>query len=375
MPQGLKSVDVIGDNESAQSWSFSMPRLKGSPVEGSFTLVKGDEGWRGFIDFKGKSRRAVENISWRSDDQVTFTVDSWMGETRPVVTLADDKLSGYFLLGNVRYPISGARLETVPDGIAPVVPDAAQQANLLGGEAALWAENVAAPVLDIKLWPRAFAVAERLWSAQDVNDSENMYMRLQAVDSWSSVSVGLQQHSQQLTQFTRLANSADTVPLQILAQALEPAHYYTRQHLKFQAGNYHQFEPLNRLADALFAESSTVRQMNQWADRLISDAEDNASAGALRHLFMRWQNNTSDALTLCEANYQLKAMKPVVQEVDKLVAIGLRLTDLVARQGTLDDKEIASIQRELDSAAQVQDEVVIAAVYPLEKLLRATVNR
>lgn len=375
VPQGLKSVDVIGDNESAQSWSFSMPRLKGSPVEGSFTLVKGDEGWRGFIDFKGKSRRAVENISWRSDDQVTFTVDSWMGETRPVVTLADDKLSGYFLLGNVRYPISGARLETVPDGIAPVVPDAAQQANLLGGEAALWAENVAAPVLDIKLWPRAFAVAERLWSAQDVNDSENMYMRLQAVDSWSSVSVGLQQHSQQLTQFTRLANSADTVPLQILAQALEPAHYYTRQHLKFQAGNYHQFEPLNRLADALFAESSTVRQMNQWADRLISDAEDNASAGALRHLFMRWQNNTSDALTLCEANYQLKAMKPVVQEVDKLAAIGLRLTDLVARQGTLDDKEIASIQRELDSAAQVQDEVVIAAVYPLEKLLRATVNR
>lgn len=375
VPQGLKGVDVIGDNESAQSWSFSMPRLKGSPVEGSFTLVKGDEGWRGFIDFKGKSRRAVENISWRSDDQVTFTVDSWMGETRPVVTLADDKLSGYFLLGNVRYPISGARLETVPDGIAPVVPDAAQQVNLLGGEAALWAENVAAPVLDIKLWPRAFAVAERLWSAQDVNDSENMYMRLQAVDSWSSVSVGLQQHSQQLTQFTRLANSADTVPLQILAQALEPAHYYTRQHLKFQAGNYHQFEPLNRLADALFAESSTVRQMNQWADRLISDAEDNASAGALRHLFMRWQNNTSDALTLCEANYQLKAMKPVVQEVDKLAAIGLRLTDLVARQGTLDDKEIASIQRELDSAAQVQDEVVIAAVYPLEKLLRATVNR
>jgi hexosaminidase len=375
VPQGLKGVDVIGDNESAQSWSFLMPRLKGSPIEGSFTLVKGDEGWRGFIDFKGKSRRAVENIGWRSDDQVTFTVDSWMGETRPVVTLADDKLSGYFLLGNVRYPINGARLETVPEGIAPVVPDAAQQANLLGGEAALWAENVAAPVLDIKLWPRAFAVAERLWSAQDVNDSENMYMRLQAVDSWSSVSVGLQQHSQQLTQFTRLANSADTVPLQILAQALEPAHYYTRQHLKFQAGNYHQFEPLNRLADALFAESSTVRQMNQWADRLISDAEDNASAGALRHLFMRWQNNTSDALTLCEANYQLKAMKPVVQEVDKLAAIGLRLTDLVARQGTLDDKEIASIQRELDSAAQVQDEVVIAAVYPLEKLLRATVNR
>ncbi|TCC13954.1 beta-N-acetylhexosaminidase [Kosakonia quasisacchari] len=375
VPQGLNGVDVIADNDSAQSWSFSMPRLKGSPVEGTFTLVKGESGWRGFIDFKGKSRRAVQHIDWRSDRQVSFVVDTWMGETRPVITLTDDKLGGYFLLGNARYPVTGARLNEVPKGIAPAVPDASQQANLLGGEAALWAENVVAPVLDIKLWPRAFAVAERLWSAQDVNDSDNMYSRLQAMDSWSTVSVGLQQHSQQLAQFTRLANSADTLPLQILAQAVEPAHYYTRQHLKFQAGHYHQFEPLNRFADALAPESSTVRQMNQWVDRLVSDAEDSTSAVALRHLFSRWQGNTSDALALSDSNYQLKAMRPVILQVDKLASIGLRLTDLVARQGTLDDGEIASLQRELDSAAQIQDEVVIAAVYPLEKLLRATRNR
>lgn len=375
VPQGLNNVDVIGDNDSPQSWSFTLPRLKGKPVEGSFTLVKGDSGWRGFIDFAGKSRRAVQNIEWRSDDQVTFTVDTWMGETRPVVTVSTDTLSGYFLLGNARYPVSGKLLDEVPKGIAPVVPDTARQANLLGGEAALWAENVVAPVLDIKLWPRAFAVAERLWSAQDVNDTDNMFTRLQAMDSWSTVSVGLLQHSQQQAYFTRLANNGDSLPLLILAQAVEPAQYYTRQHLKFQAGNYHQFEPLNRFADALSAESATVRQMNKWVDRLVSDAEDTESADALRHVFNRWQSNTSDALALSGSNYQLKAIKPVIQEVDKLASIGLRLTDLVARQGTLDDKEIASIQAELDNAAKIQDEVVIAAVYPLETLLRATRNQ
>ena len=266
VPQGLNGEDVIGDTDSAQSWTFTMPRLKGKPVEGSFTLVKGDSGWRGFIDFAGKSRRAVQDIAWRDDNQVTFTVDTWMGETRPVVSVDNDKLSGYFLVGNARYPISGKRL--------------------------------------------------------------------QAMDSWSTVSVGLQQHTQQQVQFTRLANNADTLPLQILAQAIEPAQYYTRQHLKFQAGNYHQFEPLNRFADALNAESATVRQMNKWADRLVSDAEDTESADALRHVFNRWQSNTSDALALSENSYALKAIKPVIQEVDKLASIGLRLTDLVARQGT-----------------------------------------
>ncbi|MEZ6875789.1 beta-N-acetylhexosaminidase [Enterobacter sp. KBR-315C3_2022] len=375
VPAGLNGIDTIADTDSAQSWTFSMPRLKGKPVDGSFTLVKGDSGWRGFIDFNGKSRRAVENIQWRDDNQVTFTVDTWMGETRPVVTVTDDRLSGYFLVGNARYPVTGARLQDVPKGVAPVVPDPANEANLLGGEAALWAENVVAPVLDIRLWPRAFAVAERLWSAKDVNDVDNMYTRLQAMDAWTTVSVGLQQHSQQQAYFTRLANNGDTLPLQILAQAVEPAQYYTRQHLKFQAGNYHQFEPLNRFADALSAESNTVRQMQKWADRLVSDAEDAESADALRHVFNRWQNNTSDALALSENSYQLKAVKPVIQEVDKLASIGLRLTDLVARQGTLDDKEIASIQKELDNAAQIQDEVVIAAVNPLETLLRATRNQ
>lgn len=372
VPQGLNGVDIITDNDSAQSWSFVMPRLKGSAVEGSFTLVKGESGWRGFIDFKGKSRRSVQDIAWLNDNQITFSVDTWMGETRPVLTVNDDKLGGYFLLGNVRYPVSGQRLDEVPEGIPPVVPDAEQQKNLLGGEAALWAENVAAPVLDIKLWPRAFAVAERLWSAQDVNDSDNMYQRLQAMDGWSTVSVGLQQHGQQLVQFTRLANGGSPLALQILAQAIEPAHYYTRQHLKFQANNYHQFEPLNRLADALPPESDTVRSLDRWAERLISDAEDNESADALRHVFTRWQNNTADALALTESSYQLAAIGPVVQQVDKLATLGLRLTDLVARQGTLDDKEYASVQAQLDEAAKTQDELVIAAVYPLEKLLRAT---
>ncbi|NWK89703.1 beta-N-acetylhexosaminidase [Raoultella terrigena] len=372
VPQGLNGVDTITDNDSAQSWRFVMPRLKGSAVEGSFTLIKGDSGWRGFIDFKGKSRRAVQDIAWLNDNQITFSVDTWMGETRPVLTVNDDRLGGYFLLGNVRYPVSGQRLDEVPEGIQPVVPDAEQQKNLLGGEAALWAENVAAPVLDIKLWPRAFAVAERLWSAQDVKDSDNMYQRLQAMDGWSTVSVGLQQHGQQLVQFTRLANGGSTLALQILAQAIEPAHYYTRQHLKFQANNYHQFEPLNRLADALPPESDTVRSLDRWAERLISDAEDNESADALRHVFTRWQNNTADALALTESSYQLAAIGPVVQQVDKLATLGLRLTDLVARQGTLDDKEYASVQAQLDEAAKTQDELVIAAVYPLEKLLRAT---
>lgn len=374
LPQGLNSIDKLTESDSAQSWFFNMPRLKGSAVEGSFTLVSSEKAWRGFIDFKGKSRRAVRDIEWLSPTQVTFIVDTWMGETRPVLTLDKDKLSGYMLVGNARYPATGQKLDDVPDGIQPVVPTPEQMSNILGGEAALWAENVTSPLLDIKLWPRAFAVAERLWSAEDVKDIDNMYQRLQAIDAWSTVSVGLQQHAAAAQQMTRLAGTTEIMPLQILAQAVEPAQYYTRQHLKFQAGNYHHFEPLNRFADALGAESNQVRALDMWVDKLVADPEDNSSADSLRHTFARWQSNTPDVLALIDGSYQLKALKPVAENVDKLAGIGLRLTDLVAKQGTLSADEVQAIQKQLDEAAQTQDEVVIAAVYPLQKLLRASVK-
>ncbi|MCS3405964.1 beta-N-acetylhexosaminidase [Serratia sp. AKBS12] len=375
LPQPLGVDSAVGEGERAQSWQFSMPRLKGSPVEGSFTLIEGASGWRGFIDFNGKSRRALQDIVWLAPDRLTFRVDSWMGETRPVLRLQQQTLSGYIRVGNVRYPTSGSRLAAIPQGKMPVVPDQRQRANILGGEAALWAENVRAPLIDLKLWPRTFAVAERLWSAQEVSDENNMYRRLAAVDAWSVVSVGLQQHAQTAREFTRLANGVDIMPLQIFAEALEPAQYYTRQHLKFQAGNYHQFEPLNRLADALPAESSAVRDMTLQVAALLKDRDNRVAQAALRERLQRWQQNGAALQPTVAGNRLMLELAPVAQDVETLAGIGLMLLDRWQQGKPLTDSEAQQVQRQLDTAAQVRDELVIAAVYPLETLLHALTVR
>ncbi|XP_077203528.1 beta-hexosaminidase subunit beta [Paroedura picta] len=53
------------------------------------------------------------------------------------------------------------------------------QKNLvLGGEACLWGEYVDATNLIPRLWPRASAVGERLWSSKNVTDLEDAYNRL-----------------------------------------------------------------------------------------------------------------------------------------------------------------------------------------------------
>lgn len=371
-PQGLNGQDRLRPGDQAQSWSFTMPRLKGSPVKGSFTLIQGEPGWRGFIDFDGKARRMVGQINWLSTQQVRFSVDSWMGPFQPVFTLQQNALKGYAEVGNVRYPTTGQRLAQTPAGIAPALPTPAQvQQNLLGGEAALWAENINSQIIDTKLWPRAFVVAERLWSAQDVTNTDSMYSRLAAMDRWSSVSVGTLQHAQTEQQMMRLASGHDIAPLRVLAEVLEPAQYYTRQHLKFQAGHYDYHEPLNRLADVLPAESEAVRQLEQQVAVLIANRNNPAAASAVRAPLQRWQANTSAVLPIINASATLKPLAQSVQQIEALSAMGLALVNAYVRNQAFGASEVAEMRATLDAAAEVQDETVIALVRPLETLLRA----
>ena len=56
--------------------------------------------------------------------------------------------------------------------------DQSARERLVGGEATLWAEFVDGTNTLSRLWPRASAVAERLWSSVDVNNPEDAQFRL-----------------------------------------------------------------------------------------------------------------------------------------------------------------------------------------------------
>jgi hexosaminidase len=53
-----------------------------------------------------------------------------------------------------------------------------EQKLVLGGEACMWGENVDDSVLNERVWPRAAAVAERLWSPMGIKDLKAAEKRL-----------------------------------------------------------------------------------------------------------------------------------------------------------------------------------------------------
>jgi hexosaminidase len=295
-------------------------------------------------------------------------IQSWRGQN----SLAEAARNGYRGVLSAGYYIdlnqSAAEhylVDPLGDTAATLTPD--QKARVLGGEATMWTDIVSDENIDNRIWPRTAAIAERLWSPQQVQDVDWMYQRL-AIVSQKLGYYGLRHRLITDEMLQRMSGDPDPVALKVLAAVVQPPRLYERQQLR----TFSDFTPLNHLDDAVPPESDAAREFNEIAKRIVSGKANSQEWQQARQWLLLWRDNDAKLQPLLARSYLTQELAPVSRSLSRVAEIGLQALDNL-RENRLISPDLRQRNIEFLKASAKPQAVLLLMVAPsVELLVQAT---
>jgi len=317
----------------------------------------------------GKTTEGWDEIL-RPDLPKSIVIQSWRGQK----SLADAAQLGYRGLLSYGYYIdlmNSAASHYVVDPLADAAANlsAADTQKILGGEACMWAEYVSAENVDSRIWPRTAAIAERLWSPQNVTDVRSMYERLDRISDWLDA-YGVTHNTNYDVMLKRIAGTDDISALRSLVDVVEPVKGYSRENLAVSEPT--ALTPLNRVVDAARPESAVARRFSVLVDGFVSSQKKPGSEPQIRTWLAGWRDNQNKLRPLAENSALLQEVLPVSQNLSGLGEAGLQALDYLDRGEKAPDdwktQQLAIVQQAFEPKAQV----LLMVAPAVEKLVQAS---
>ncbi len=280
-------------------------------------------------------------------------IQSWRGQK----SLAEAATRGYRGLLSTGYYIDLNEPASQHYAADPLEHETAsltpkQQKLILGGEATMWSEFVTPENVGSRIWPRTAAIAERLWSPENVRDPASMYARL-AVTSQRLSAYGLTYSAVSERMVDRLAAVPDTAPLHVLAAVVEPPKEYTRESL----ATYTSSTPLNHMVDAVPPESEEARIFRELAARIAAGTASPAEVMQARTWLSEWRDNDAKLQPLLPASDLTMELVPVSKHLHDAAVLGLAAMDALASHQPI--APLAAQQEEAELTALAAPEAVL----------------
>lgn len=389
-----------GSKGQFRTWELTIPRLKGSAVTGRFILFNQTNidkklNLTGYLKLNNNAFQKVSierPVGGINSKILAFSADSWMGpllfeldlsvansgfdlNREKAATISESPANNRLFIGNAFYPFIAREFDhATANDISfapPIKPENTK--NIVGGEATLWSELVTQHNIDLRMWPRLYVIAERLWSPPQLNDVNNMYERLFLIEKYAEEIIGLQHKKQQLEGFSELLGNDSTseyiAALIQLAKLVEPAHYYTRHHLKYRQGEYHQQAALDEFVDFLAVESFELIKLN----KLISVYQNgNESAlSEIKSIVKEWQDNDIQLRRIVLKKPKLSGLVSLIKDVQAFndAAENTLNACLNSNQQLSESHAFAPLSQKFKQLQERQNETVIAGIPLFQKLL------
>ncbi|QSW88257.1 family 20 glycosylhydrolase [Flavobacterium endoglycinae] len=252
-------------------------------------------GWEEILT-KDLSREAIVH-SWRGPNEGVAAGQSLVDAVKKGYKTVLS--NGYYI--DLMYPVASHYLnDPMPKGADL---SAEEKARILGGEATMWTELTTPETIDSRIWPRTAAIAERLWSAENITDLASMRKRLDNV-SFRLEELGLTHLKNKDVILRNIANNQNISSLNEFTNVCEPLKGYTRN----KGGTeYQMYSPFTLFADACTPDAKDSLAFNEAVNQYLANKtpENKAKVTAF---FNKW-------IALNKELFDLGANAPLVQPI------------------------------------------------------------
>ena len=299
----------------------------------------------------------------------TAVIQSWRGKQ----VLYDAARKGHYGILSAKYyldliqPASYHYKNDPLPSPSPLPED--KQANILGGEAAMWTELTSAETVDSRIWPRTASIAERLWSPAIQTDLRSMYERLEHIN-YQLEEHGLLHLKNYEMMLRRMLRGGNIAALKTLVDVVEPIKWYRRH----RAAPYTVYSPLTRVVDAAQPESLPARllgvQMHRYlAKRQASDFQ------ALQAQFEAWAKQYDQLLPEIERSPVLREIEVISKDLAELGEIGLTALELLKNKQRPTSNWVSSSLTTIEQSRAPRAKVRLMICDTMEKLVQRVAGK
>lgn len=342
-----------------------------SPMKSSMILYGEGEDLRGVFGLM-ENFTGFESVT-KEQEKLSFSFDSPVGKLSVKAITKGDSITGEFSAMLLKFPFKGLRVgsNNIPGTAAPRVEKMdplteAEKSLVLGGEAAMWSELVDANTIDSRIWPRTGAIAEKLWSPQELTtDIRDMYRRLEIL-SHSLEHYGLRHLTFPGELIQELAEGKDVGPVKMLIDVLEESKYLSRLSLEQTV-----FQPLNEVADAAQAESFAALKFGWMVDAFLEDPLHRKHLEELEAQLLLWKENHNKFQWVAANNSRLEKVLQTSEELSLLSEYAWKSIQWLTSEESVSAEEKQAIVAEINAIESVHGGTILAVEASLKKLIYA----